>query len=231
MIPTVILAGGMATRLYPKTLTIPKSLIKIAGKPFIHYQLTLLKKQGVNNIILCVSKFGDMIQEYVGDGSKWGLNVKYSYDGDTLLGTGGAVKKALPLLPDEFMVMYGDSYLNVDLKSIVKWFEHQGKQGLMTVYRNENRWGKSNVLFKNWQIMKYDKKNPTPEMKHIDYGISILKKEALNGWDGVFDLSDVFVELIENGEMSGFEVFERFYEIGDFEGIKEFEKYLKNKQK
>lgn len=228
MMPVVIIAGGLATRLYPKTLTIPKSLIKIDSKSFVHYQLSLLKRQGISDVVLCVGKFGDMIEKYVGDGHKWGLKVQYSYDGDTLLGTGGAVKKALPMLPESFIVLYGDSYLNIDLNPIMERFKQERKQALMTVYHNKNKWDKSNILFKNGKIIRYDKKNPTLEMEYIDYGISILSKRIFDGFTGVFGLSDVFVKLIENKNITEFEVNNRFYEIGSIDGIEEFEEYIKN---
>lgn len=230
--PAVILAGGLATRLYPETLKIPKSLVEVAGKPFIFHQLALLKRRGLCEVLLCVGKLGEMIEDYVGDGHAWGLKVKYSYDGKTLLGTGGAIKKAIPLLPDVFCVMYGDSYLDVDFKPILERFKSEGKPVLMTVYRNKNKWDKSNVLYKNGRIVKYDKKNPTPEMEHLDYGISILRKTVFDDWrDGVpFDLSEVFTKLIEKDEVSAFEVSKRFYEIGSIRGIKETEQYLNSKQ-
>lgn len=230
MMTVTILCGGTATRLYPTTKTIPKSLIKVTDKPFIYHQLSLLKQQGVTDVVFCVGKFGDMIEDYVGDGHKWDLKIQYSYDGDTLLGTGGAIKKALKILPYTFMVLYGDSYLDVNLKPIIEKFECEKKPALMTVYHNKNKWDKSNILFKDGRILKYDKKNQTDEMKYIDYGISILKKEVFDGWNGVFDISDVFIKVIKNGEMSGFEVNKRFYEIGSVRGIKEFEKYLKNRE-
>jgi len=231
MPPVVILAGGLATRLYPETLKIPKSLIEVAGKPFIFHQLALLKRQGVCNVVLCVGKFGEMIQDYVGDGHEWGLKVQYSYDGQTLLGTGGAIKKALPLLPEVFFVLYGDSYLDVDLKPILERFECERKPALMTVYHNKNKWDKSNILFKNGRVVKYDKKNPMPEMEYLDYGLNILRKSIINEWqDGIpFDLTEVFIKLIEKGEVSAFEVFTRFYEIGSIQGIKETEEYLYTK--
>jgi len=228
MPPVLILTGGLATRLYPATLKIPKSLIEVAGKPFIFHQLALLKKQYVCNVVLCVGKFGELIQDYVGDGHEWGLKVQYSYDGDTLLGTGGAIKKATSLLPEVFFVLYGDSYLDVDLKPILERFECEGKPALMTVYHNKNKWDKSNILFKNGQVVKYDKKNIIPQMEHLDYGINILRKSVFNEWpDGIpFDLSEVFIKLIEKGEVSAFEVLKRFYEIGSIRGIKETEEYL-----
>lgn len=228
MPPVVILTGGLATRLYPVTLKIPKSLIEVAGKPFIFHQLALLKRQGVCKVVLCVGKFGEMIQVYVGDGHAWGLKVQYSYDGETLLGTGGAIKKAAPLLPEVFFVLYGDSYLDVELKPILEQFESEGKPALMTVYHNKDKWDKSNILFRGGKVVNYDKKNPMPQMEHLDYGINILRKSIFNDWpDGIsFDLSEVFIKLIEKGEVSAFEVFKRFYEIGSGQGIKEIEEYF-----
>jgi len=230
--PAVILAGGLATRLYPATLKIPKSLIKVADKPFIFHQLALLKRQGVCDVVLCVGKLGEMIQNYVGDGHAWGLNVQYSHDGDTLLGTGGAIKKASKLLPEVFWVMYGDSYLDIDLNPILERFESEGRPILMTVYHNQNKWDKSNILYKNGRIVKYSKKNPQKEMEYIDYGISIFKKAVFNEWnEGIpFDLSEVYAKFIERGGVYAFEIFKRFYEIGSPEGIKETEQYLRSKQ-
>jgi NDP-sugar pyrophosphorylase family protein len=233
MPPAVILAGGLATRLYPETLNIPKSLVEVAGKPFIFHQLSLLKRRGLHNILLCVGKFGEMIRDYVDDGHVYGLEVRYSYDGDTLLGTGGAIKKAVPLLSEVFMVFYGDSYLDVDLEPILERFEAERKPVLMTIYHNRNKWDKSNILFQNGQIIKYNKKDPLPQMQHIDYGLSILRKTVFDDWqDGAsFDLSEVYIKLIERGEVSAFEVFKRFYEIGSIEGIKETEQYLNSLHK
>ncbi len=232
MPPVVILAGGLATRLNPITTKIPKSLIEVAGKPFIFHQLALLKHQGISDIILCLGNFGEMIQDYVGDGHAWGLKVQYSYDGNALLGTGGAIKKAIRLLPEVFWVMYGDSFLDIDLKPVLERFESEGKPILMTVYHNKNKWDRSNVLYKDGRIIKYDKKNPMEEMEHLDYGLIILKKTVFNDWpEGItFDFSEVYSKFIEKGEVSAFEVSRRFYEIGSFQGIKETEQYLNGKQ-
>lgn len=228
----VILAGGLATRLYPKTLRVPKSLIEVAGKPFIFHQLVLLKRQDIREALLCVGKFGELIENYVGDGRAWDLSVQYSYDGDSLLGTGGAIKKATPLLQEVFFVMYGDSYLDISLKPVLNRFYSEGKPILMTVYRNNNKWDKSNISYELGRIIKYDKKNPMREMQYIDYGMSILKKSVLDECPhGIpFDISEIFTKFIERGEVSSFEVFRRFYEIGSIQGIKETEQYLSSKQ-
>ena len=227
----VILAGGMATRLYPVTLEIPKSLIDINGIPFIQHQINLIKSRGISNVVLCLGKFAKPIEDYLGDGSANSLNIKYSYDGDTLLGTGGALKNAFPLLTDPFMILYGDSYLNIEYIDIMDYFNNFDKLGLMTVLKNENKWDKSNIVFKDGKILKYDKTEDA-EFEYIDYGFSILKKDAFAPYLTVdkFDLKDVFKDLISKNEMLGYEVYNRFYEIGSFKGIEETKEYLlKNK--
>ncbi len=227
----VILAGGMATRLYPVTLEIPKSLIDINGIPFIQHQINLIKSRGISNVVLCLGKFAKPIEDYLGDGSANSLNIKYSYDGDTLLGTGGALKNAFPLLTDPFMILYGDSYLNIEYIDIMDYFNNFDKLGLMTVLKNENKWDKSNIVFKDGKILKYDKTEDA-EFEYIDYGFSILRKDAFAPYLTVdkFDLKDVFKDLISKNEMFGYEVHSRFYEIGSFKGIEETKEYLlKNK--
>jgi NDP-sugar pyrophosphorylase family protein len=224
----IILSGGLATRLKPLTLKIPKSLLEINGKPFIHHQLELLKKQNISNVIICAGYLGEMIQENLGDGDNFGLNILYSFDGDELLGTGGAVKKALNILNEAFFVMYGDSYLNIDFKPINEYFDKFAKTGLMTVFKNDNKWDKSNIIFENGTITRYDKNQYVPEMKYIDYGLGLLTKRSFDSFKGKnkFDLAEVYMKLLNKNELLGYEVKERFYEIGSFEGLKEIKEYL-----
>jgi len=232
MLPVVILAGGLATRLYPKTLQVPKSLIEVDGLPFIHHQLLLLKEKGVNHVVLCVGHFGTMIEEYVGDGSRFCLKVTYSYDGDALLGTGGAIKKATPLLPDSFMIQYGDSYLDVDFSKIQQHFYAGDFPVLMTVFHNRNKFDTSNVLVKDGRILKYDKKDRHPAMEYIDYGLIIIRKNKFDAYPAheSFDLSLVLSQLVDAGQVAAYEVTNRFFEIGSVEGIKETGDYIRNRR-
>src|SRR3989344_8694025 len=220
----VLLSGGLATRLQPISLSLPKSLIDINGKPFIEYQLFLLKKQGITDVVICVSYLGVRIEEFVGDGKKFGIRIQYSYDGDKLLGTGGAIKKALPLLPETFFVMYGDSYLPIDFKKVSDFFQNNKSQALMTVMKNNNKWDKSNVIFKGGKIIKYDKINIVPEMKYIDYGLGLMHKKCFNNVkeNEISDLARIYNKLAEEGKLLGFEIKDRFYEVGSFDGIEEF---------
>jgi len=225
---TIILAGGVATRLGAVSEHTPKAMMPIAGKPFIDYQLRLLAEQNVDEIVLSVAHLGNQIEDFVGDGSKYGISVKYAYDGPTRLGTGGAIKAVLNAVPDCFGILYGDTYLDIEYKPIYESFLKSGKKGLMTVLRNENSWDKSNVLFENGEIKIYDKNNPTAEMRHIDYGLSIMSKSCFDSFqDGqAFDLSEVFESCIKRGDMAGFQVHKRFYEIGTPASLAETEQYL-----
>lgn len=229
MFPAVILAGGLATRLRPVTETIPKALVDINGEPFISHQLRLLRAQGVTNIILSVAYRGEMIREYVGDGSAFGVSVSYVEDGPQLLGTGGAIKHALNDINSEaFFVLYGDSYLPCDYAAVQQYFMQTDKLGLMTVFHNEDKWDASNIEFANQTIIAYDKKNKTPRMQYIDYGLGVLTKESflLVQDKNEFDLAFFYQLLLEKNMLAAYEVTQRFYEVGSFTGIEELAYHL-----
>jgi NDP-sugar pyrophosphorylase family protein len=229
-IPVAILAGGLATRLRPITEKIPKSLVPVAGRPFLAHQLELLHARGIRRAVLCIGYLGEMIQKDFGS-EKFGIKLDYSFDGPKLLGTGGAIKRALPYLGKEFFVLYGDSYLPIDYAPIADFFHRSGKQGLMTVFRNEGKFDTSNVVFKNGEIKVYDKKNKSPEMHYIDYGLSLFKASVFDAYaaDQVFDLAEVMGRLVRAQQLAGFEVNERFYEIGSPAGLAELESLLTSK--
>jgi len=231
MFSVAILAGGLATRLRPITEEIPKSLIEVAGEPFICHQLEYLRKQGINSVVLCIGFLGGMIQEVVGDGSRWDMHISYSPDGPAPLGTGGALRQALPLLGEHFFILYGDSYLPIDFSDAEKTYAAGGKKGLMTVLKNQNRWDKSNVEFDAGQITEYNKTVIRPQMHYIDYGLGILQSAVLQAYPArqSFDLSKVYNDLSLAGELAGYEVFERFYEIGSHQGIADTQAYLLEK--
>jgi N-acetyl-alpha-D-muramate 1-phosphate uridylyltransferase len=228
MFPVAILAGGLATRLRPITERIPKALIEIAGRPFIYHQLELLKRQGIDRVVLCVGYLGDHVKTAVGDGKMFGLSITYSFDGDTLLGTGGALKQALSCLDDDFFVLYGDSYLPCSFSDVQSAYAAAKCPALMTALRNNGLWDKSNVLFKDGKLMEYNKRYPRSEMDYVDYGLGILSAGVFSGHaeHEPFDLADVYHELSLKGQLAGFEVSGRFYEIGSNEGIKETEAFL-----
>jgi NDP-sugar pyrophosphorylase family protein len=227
-IPVAILAGGLATRLRPITEKIPKSLVPVAGRPFLAHQLELLRSRGIRRAVLCIGYLGQMIQREFGDGHSLGLQLDYSLDGPKLLGTGGALKRALPLLGGEFFVLYGDSYLPTDYAPIAKFFRRSGKLGLMTVYRNEGKFDTSNVVFRDGEIVVYDKKNRLPEMRHIDYGLSLFRAAAFDSFPAgrPFDLAELMARLVHEQQLAGYQVRERFYEIGSPAGLSELENLL-----
>jgi MurNAc alpha-1-phosphate uridylyltransferase len=182
-------------------------------------------------VVLCVGFLGEQIEAIVGDGSTLGLSVSYSQDWPALMGTGGALKQALPLLDLEFLVLYGDSYLPIDFGSVERKFLASGKPALMTVQRNEDRWDKSNVLFENNVIVEYNKRAPTPDMRHIDYGLGAMSAQILadEATAGPFDLADIYHRLSLEGQLAGYEVHEPFYEIGSHKGLAEAAKYFKGR--
>jgi prepilin-type processing-associated H-X9-DG protein len=227
-LPVAILAGGLGTRLGPLSERTPKSLIEVAGKPFILHQLELLRQHELTRVVLCVGHFGEMIQAVIGDGHALGMRIQYIFDGDIARGTGGAVKQALPVLGKAFFVLYGDSYLRIDYRAMEAAFNRCEKLGMMSVYRNCGKWDHSNVLYADGRVVSYDKRGPSPSAEHIDYGLSLLREEAFTNIPDAqpCDLAAVFQRLIAKNQMAGFEVFERFYEIGSVAGLEETRAFL-----
>lgn len=228
-LPVAILAGGLATRLGPLAGKTPKLLVEVAGEPFFQHQLRLLKRSGITRIVLCLGHLGEQIVDRFGDGSSEGVNIDYVFDGPRLLGTGGALIQALPKLGEAFYVLYGDSYLPIDYRPVGKGFLSSGKQGLMTVYRNEGRYDASNVLFEGGSIRLYDKKKRVPAMRHIDFGLGVFKSSAFDNFprDTAIDLSEIQQALLSHGELAGWEVTSRFYEIGSPAGLAELDTLLR----
>jgi dTDP-glucose pyrophosphorylase len=227
-LPVALLAGGLATRLRPITEKIPKVLVSVAGKPFLEHQLALLRQQGLTRVVLCLGHLGEMVADQFGDGRAHGMQIEYSFDGPKLLGTGGALRQALPKLGDNFFVLYGDSYLTEPFVPVAEFFLRSGRPGLMTVFRNEGKYDTSNVVFRDGEIILYDKKQRLPEMRHIDYGLSIFNARVFDEWpaDEAFDLAQVMTRLVERRQMAGWEVKERFHEIGSHAGLEELNRLL-----
>jgi N-acetyl-alpha-D-muramate 1-phosphate uridylyltransferase len=226
-----ILAGGLAKRMRPKTRTVPKAMLEVNGAPFVDHQLRLIRREGLNRVVMCLGHLGEQVVDHVGDGSRFGLSVDYSFDGPQLLGTGGALRRSLPLLGELFFVIYGDSYLDTDYGPVAESFIRSGKPGLMTVFHNRGRWDTSNVLFRNNKIICYSKTRIGPEMEYVDYGLGIFEADVLRGYpEGeAFDLSDVYSELAEKDQLTGYEVLTRFYEIGSPSGLEETARHLRKK--
>lgn len=223
-----ILAGGLATRLGELTRNQPKSMVQVMGAPFLEYQLGFLKKAGVKNIVLCIGHMGEQIQRKFGNGSRYGVSIEYSLE-DKPLGTGGALKKAESLLDDVFFTMYGDSYLFLDFGLAMHYFQSHNKLALMTVYRNNNLYDRSNTVVEGNLVKKYNKREKTDDMVYIEYGADIFRREVIEmiPTDRFYSLDSLLPRLVEMEELLAFEVGERFYEIGSPGGLKDFERYIR----
>jgi MurNAc alpha-1-phosphate uridylyltransferase len=233
-LPVAVLAGGLATRLQPLTTQIPKILLEVAGRPFAEHQIELLKRNGISTVVYCVGHLQDQVVAALGDGRRWSMTFHYVSDGATLAGTGGALRQALPLLGPAFFVMYGDSYLDCDFAGIEERFRASQTAGLMTVYRNDDRWDRSNVEYRSGRIVRYDKVARDDSMRYIDYGLGVLTPEAFAPWagdDAPLDLAAVYQRLIAGGGLAGFEAARRFYEIGSIEGLEETRALLRPHQR
>jgi len=231
-LPAAILAGGLATRLGPITERIPKSLVEVDGRPFAEHQIRLLRMHGVTDILFLVGHLGHMVQDAVGDGTRWGVHLRYGFDGPRPPGTGGAIRRALAQLGDAFFVLYGDSYLECDYAAIERAFVASARSGLMTVCPNDDQWDRSNVLFSDGRIVRYDKKHHTADMRHIDYGLGVFKAAAFAAYpeDEALDLATVYQDLLARNDLAAFEVPTRFYEIGSPSGLEETRAHIANKR-
>jgi NDP-sugar pyrophosphorylase family protein len=227
-LPTVcILAGGLGTRLGTRVADTPKPLIEIAGQPFLLHQLRLLARHGAAEVVLCVGYRGEQIEQRIGR-EQLGIRIEYSYDAPGLDGTLGAIRRALPLLPDRFLVLYGDTYLRLDYSAVSDAWHRSQRLGLMTVFRNEGRMDASNVVYENGRVLAYDKAAPTPRMRWIDYGLGGLDLAALElVRTEESDLASLYSRLAQLGELCGYEATERFYEIGTPESLVEAEAFLR----
>ena len=221
----VIIAGGLGTRLGPIAADRPKSMVPILGKPFIDYQLNLLKECSINNVVLCLGHRSQQIAEHCGDGSQFGLNIKYSFE-EIPMDTAGAVKLAEPLLEDYFFTIYGDSYVFIDFTDMFSLTRKKDKLGAMSVYKNQNRYDKSNTAIDNGYVTYYGK-NQRQDLQFIDYGVNIFSKEVLFLIPEAkpYAMGTLFNQLIERSQLLAYEVNERFYEIGSLKGIEEFTEY------
>ncbi len=228
MKPVAILAGGLATRLHPITRTIPKALVEVAGEPFAHHQLRLLARNGISEVVYLIGYLGEQIEEALGDGQQFGLTIRYVFDGPHLLGTAGAIARALPWLGPSFGVLYGDSYLDCDYRTIFRQFDEARQPALMTVFANQDKWDSSNVQFADGRILAYSKTARTAAMRHIDYGFGVFSADAFASVspDRPADLAALYSQLARQGHLAAYEAQQRFYEIGSLNGIAELETHL-----
>jgi NDP-sugar pyrophosphorylase family protein len=231
MRPVAVLAGGLGTRLGDLATRVPKLLVDVNGRPFAEHQLDWMRDQGVTHVVYCLGHLGEQVATALGDGGRWGMRFEFVMDGPTLLGTGGALRRAMPSRANEFFVLYGDSLLTCDLPAIESAYEASGRACLMTVVRNDNRWDKSNVVFRKGEIVVYDKTARLPEMQYIDYGLGVVASRVILEYpaDVPFDLVRVYQDQLTAGQLAGYDVGTRFYEIGSPAGLEETRRYLSAK--
>jgi len=226
--PIVILAGGLATRIRPITEQIPKALVEVGGEPFIAHQLRLISARGIKNVIISAWYLGEMIREYLGNGSEFGLQVQYVFDGEKALGTAGAIRKTLNLLESPFFVLNGDTYFPCDYAAIQAFYDAHSQAGLMTVNYNKMDWHESNVELRDGIIIRHQKQNQDPLMKHVDAGLALFDPQVFmhipKGQNA--DMMDVFQKLLAEDNLIGYEEKQRFYEMGSFSGLKELDALL-----
>jgi NDP-sugar pyrophosphorylase family protein len=230
----VILAGGLGTRMQQHNARVPKALLPVAGEPFAYWQLRWLARYDVD-VVYSIGYKGELLREYVGDGARWGIAVTYVDEQTTLLGTGGAVRLAYDqgVLDDTFFVLYGDSFLQIDLDVIDRFYRTQDRPAVMTVYENRDQWDTSNAAFHDGVVTRYEKNAPQPddELHYIDYGLSEISRELVGDHipaGQTHDLSQLFTVLSKEGRLGGFEATKRFFEIGSPSGLADFDEFLRD---
>lgn len=213
----------------PITDTIPKPMIEIKGRPFLGHQISLLRKNGITEILLCVGYLREKIMDYFEDGSRFGAKIEYSIE-EGFLGTGGALKKAERYLPKEFILLYGDSYLPVDYRAVVNfWSEHKA-EGLVVCYDNRENIAQNNISLDSSKFVTlYSKRNPDKNMNYVEAGVALLKKKAIEDIPAGRAVSleeEIFPVLIKHGRLMGYPTDVRFYDIGTHKGLEEIEGVL-----
>jgi MurNAc alpha-1-phosphate uridylyltransferase len=229
----VILAGGIGSRMWPLTRTVPKTLLPVAGRPFAAWQLEWLGRAGIDSVVYCLGHLGDEVRSFVGDGHPWNVKVSYVDEGTELRGTAGALRLALDEgeLAADFLVLYGDSWLQVDPASVLRTAQERPEPALMTVFANDGRWDGSNVVFDGERVVRYEKglTELPAAMRWIDYGLSVFSRDVIADRvpaATVADLAPLCTALAAEGRLAGLEVPERFYEIGSVTGRADLESHF-----
>lgn len=232
-VQAVILAGGMGVRLRPLTAVIPKPMVPVAGKPYLEHQVALLRRQGIRDVILLNGYLGEQIEAYFGDGTRWGIEIRYSRETEPL-GTGGALLQARELLAEDFVILYGDSYLPIEYAAVLRNLRDTGAEGVLVVY--DNRRGDTTVraniaLGAGGRVARYAKDAPEDALvTHVDAGVAALRRSVLDAWNGapVFSLEkDLYTQLIDRGGLMAWETGQRFYDIGTPERLATIERHLR----
>ena len=238
-VQVVVMMGGIGSRLGSLVKDTPKPLLPVCGRPFFEYELDLLKAAGFCSFLFCTGYLSSEIEDHFGNGSSFGVEIRYKKDGvdaegkPVLLGTGGALRNALEDLEEDFLLVYADSFMDIDYREVVCRYYDEKEKGalsLMTLLHNGGRFDKSNVIYRDGRLVLYEKE-PSPEMDYIDYGVNMFCRSVFEkyGRGEAFDLSEIQHELSKEGKLSGLVVERRFYEIGRPDSYEEFENYAKDR--
>jgi MurNAc alpha-1-phosphate uridylyltransferase len=229
----VVIAGGLATRMRPLTLTVPKAMLEVGGRPFVDWQLERLAEQGIRDVVMCVAHLAEVIEAHVGDGSRYGVRVRWAHEGKTLLGTAGAVRAALDLLAPTFLVTYGDSYLPFDYAEPLRILEAHADDcdGVMAVYKNDGAFDASNVVTDGTWVQRYEKGSSDPAFDSIDYGATAIKREIIAALPAgeKAGLDAIQHALARRKRLRACMARERFFEIGSPEGLGALDQHLRQR--
>ena len=222
-----VLAGGLGTRMLPRTQATPKLLLPVAGRPFAHWLLERVAASGFTRAVLCVGHLAREIEAELGARAS-GVELVYSDEGDARLGTGGAVKRALPELDATFVVTYGDSWLPFDYAAPLRDLDaHPEAAGTMSVFENAGAIEPSNAEVEGDRVVRYAKRSGDPALRFIDYGAIALRRDAVAALpEGAVGLDALQAELARRGVLRAIVARERFHEIGSEAGIAALEAHL-----
>jgi N-acetyl-alpha-D-muramate 1-phosphate uridylyltransferase len=223
----VILAGGLGTRLRPLTRDTPKSLVEIDGQPFLLHLIALLRESGIRRLVLLVGHLAEKVEDAVGGGDELGVSIRYSVDSPTLLGTGGALKRAEPLLDASFVVVYGDCYHRLDYRALLRSCSSRSHPA--TVVVNRRRQNDGNVRVTNGLVTAHAKCDGSrPNRPYNDEGVLVLRRSLLEaipeGARGSIEQL-VLCRLILRGELRAHPSPVRSYEVGSPAGLRRFRRY------
>jgi mannose-1-phosphate guanylyltransferase len=227
----VILAGGLGTRLGSLTAQIPKPMVPVAGVPYLEHQLRLLERQSIRDIVLLTGYLAQVVEGYFGNGSRLGLSIRYSRE-IAPLGTGGALRLAAHLLDEQFLVIYGDSYLPIDYRDVARTLDDSGAQGVVVVY--DNRLADTSVrnniaVDAEGLVVRYDKDAAAdPAMAFVEAGVLAFRRLVVDLIpEGVVSLEkQIFTSLIAARQLRAYPTSQRFYDIGTPERLRIIEEHL-----
>jgi len=234
MIQTVILAGGAGTRLRPLTKNIPKPMALVAGRPFLEYQIEMLRENGLTSLLFLIGYRGEQISSHFGDGKDFGVRITYSQEPEPL-GSGGALKLAYQKLESSFLLLYGDSYLSLDYRDFIQGFVDSKKKAAVGAYHYRDAGDRGDdarhnlCINKNGVVLRFAQNSDDEDLNYVESGVMALKKEVIDLLPGKHanSLGEVlFPALIEQGDVVAYITDKRFYDIGTPARITRAEQYF-----